>query len=191
MRHVIWLVLFVVLATVFQPNAVVAHGGGKIQVTAEPVEPYLVSVWTNPPVAKAGDLIHVTVGVAEAGDRSFVLDAEVLVEVFVAEESPNSGKTAVITTTATTDRSTNKLFYETDFILPEAELYTIVVTVSNSDGGGEVGFDMPVVAANNRWFGLIGVIVLGAVGVLIMLSQRQEREETAVSSTKQPRRRQG
>ena len=68
------------------PQIVFAHGGGELQITSEPVGPHLVSVWTNPPRARAGEVVHVTVGVAEQGDQSFVLDAEVLVEVFVEGE---------------------------------------------------------------------------------------------------------
>ncbi|MEM7116521.1 MAG: hypothetical protein AAF614_29070 [Chloroflexota bacterium] len=164
------------------PEIVFAHGGGELQITSEPVGPHLVSVWTNPPRARAGEVIHVTVGVAEQEDQSFVLDAEVLVEVFIeGEEEP------VLSTTATTDRSTNKLFYETDFTLPDAALYTVVVTVLNKDGGGEVDFNMPVGAASNRWFGLIGVAALGGVGVLIALSRRKQDEETAVPRKKSRR----
>lgn len=178
----ILLVLFIVLLSF--PESLLAHGGGELQVTAEPVGPHIVSVWTNPPRARADELVHVTVGVASEGDQSFVLDADVLVEVFVEGE-----ETAVISTIATTDRSTNKLFYETDFMLPEASLYTVVVTVSNADGAGEVAFGMPVgAAANNRWFGLIGVAALGLVGILIALSRRQKSELGEMRSPRRPRR---
>lgn len=147
-----WLLLLLLPAVAW------AHGGGDLQVAAEPAGPFAVSVWTNPPTALTNETVHLTVGVAQQGDGAPVLDAVVQVTVLAKSEAT----TAVLTVPATTEQSTNKLFYETDFVLPDSGTYTVVVAVRQAAGEGEVAFDLVVRPASNRWYGWLaaGVVAL-------------------------------
>ena len=56
--------LFLLIICLLPWNTVLAHGGGELQISNAPVGDYQVSVWNNPPTARAGQTIHVTVGIA-------------------------------------------------------------------------------------------------------------------------------
>lgn len=169
--------LFLLLVTLWRvlPTALLAHGGGDIQVNNEPVGPALVSVWMNPPAALTNQPIHITVGLADPTTQAPVLDATVEVTVTAVEATA-----PVLTAAATTAQSTNKLFYETDFVLPDSGTYTAVVVVSNGQGSGEVAFDLVVRPSSNRWYGWLAVGALAAVA-LWAVWQGWRGRQTAVS----------
>ncbi|MCA9953335.1 MAG: hypothetical protein H6657_05380 [Ardenticatenaceae bacterium] len=135
----------------------VAHGGGALQIANAPVADYQVSVWTNPPTARAGQTIHVTVGVAMAGTGEPMLEAEVLATVLDANGQPATSAAA------TTDQSINRLFYEADLGgLPAGE-YELVVRVSGPAGSGPVSVPLSVTPASVLpW-------VLGVVGAVMFV----------------------
>lgn len=173
-----YLVLFLMLATVWwpMPAGLMAHGGGDIQVNNEPVGLFSASVWMNPPTALTNRPIHITVGLAEQATQAPVLDATVDITVFAAEST-----TPLLTASATTAQSVNRLFYETDFALPNSGTYTAVVAVAHSSGSGEVAFDMVVRPASNRWYGWLAVAAVGLVA-LWAVWQGWVARKTAVSS---------
>lgn len=161
---VIWLVL-VGLAGGVRP--LLAHGGGEIKIGREPVGPYKLTVWMNPPQTQPGETIHITVG-ALAEDDSPLLDAAMMVEM---TDVASGG--VIITEPATTERSTNKLFYETDFPAPDEGLYEISVAMTRGDVSGQVSFQTEVKTARNVNWLVIGLVGIGVVlaGALFLASR--------------------
>lgn len=155
MKRMAFMLCLVLLSFYVRP--LLAHGGGEIVVAGEVAGPYRMTVWAAPNVIEAGKTIHITVGLGTAADNAPVLDAGILVEVF----SPESND-LLLSTPATTERSVNKLFYETDFILEQAGAYPVSVVVN--DGEAEVTFNMEVNPATftMNWL-LVGIIGLGLV----------------------------
>ncbi len=134
-----------------------AHGGGEIKIGREPVGPYKLTVWMNPPQAQPGETIHITVG-ALAEDDSPLLDAAIVVQM-----TNVAGGVVVITKPATTEQSTNKLFYETDFPAPDEGLYEISVAMTRGDVSGQVAFQTEVQTKQNVNWLVIGLMGLGVV----------------------------
>lgn len=136
-----------------------AHGGGEIKIGREPVGPYKLTVWMNPPQARPGQTIHITVG-ALAEDDSPLLDAEMVVQMTAVASGA-----VVVTKPATTEQSTNKLFYETDFPAPDEGQYEISVAMTREDVSGQVAFQTEVKTARN-----VNWLVIGLVGVGVVLA---------------------
>ena len=142
-----WLWFHVILLWVLLPYSLEAHGGGQIRVSAVASGPFLLSVWTNPPQAVAGRPLHITVGVSDYVTQGPVLDAQV--EVHVVERETG---TTIVTSFATTDQSTNKLFYETDIVVREPALYQIIVITTRETSVAGVSFELSVnPASQNSW----------------------------------------
>ncbi len=148
-----------------------AHGGGKLQIGNAPIGDYLVSVWNNPPTARAGRTIHVTVGVAQAGTGAPVLDATVMVLIL------NDSAVTVATAPATTEQSVNRLFYEADLPGVPEGVYEMQVMVTGSQSGGEIAFPL-VVEPLLIWPWLVGMV---AGGGAIWLSLRYWRKAAAAT----------
>lgn len=149
-------------------TAVAAHGGGEIQLAFVPVGPYKMTLWLNPPQPQAQQTMHITVGLATPPDDAPMLDAQV--EIVVADAA--NGR-VVLTTAATTAASINKLFYETDFTLPDSGSYRVIARVSGPDGSGSAEFAMTVAPASNTNWLLIG---LGGLGLLFLLALLRARK---------------
>jgi hypothetical protein len=148
------LFILLMLMLLWPTQALLAHGGGLLQVSAEPAGPYKVSVWTSPARLEANNSGHITVSVADEADAP-VLDAAVLVQLQSLETDE------IMSVPATTAQSTNKLFYEADMILPEVGRYSMTIQVNGTEGSGEITFPVEVQpAGNTSWF-LVGFIVLG------------------------------
>ena len=164
--------IFLCLVLLSPVSSLQAHGGGLLRVASEPVGPYKVSVWTSPTRLESGNPGHITVSVGDEADAP-ILDANVLVQMYSAEtgELVSSGL-------ATTAQSTNKLFYESDMILPEIGRYTISVQISGPQGNGTVTFPLEVLpAGNTNWF-LLGFIVLG-LAISMFLFRLWEKQSAA------------
>ena len=147
------------LLLVAQP--VGAHGGGILQIASQPAGPYIVSVWTSPARLEAGEIAHITVGVA-GEDEAPILDAAVLVELASLETE------AVWSAAATTEQATNKLFYEADMQLPENGRYTITIHVTGSQGQGDARFAVEILPKRqNNWIS-VSFIGLGLILSLLM-----------------------
>jgi hypothetical protein len=155
-----------------------AHGGGELQIGNAPIGNYLVSVWNNPPTARAERTIHVTVGVAQAGSGAPVLDATVMVLIL------NDRAETVATAPATTEQSVNRLFYEADLPGVPEGVYEMQVMVTGSQGGGEIAFPL-VVEPVLLWPWLGGIVAAGGAVWLVLRYWRQTavtapRRKTAV-----------
>ena len=134
-----------------------AHGGGEIKIGKEPVGPYKMTVWLNPPTPQAGETMHITVGVL-AEDDAPLLDAAVFMEMI-----DQANGEIVMSGPATTERSTNKLFYEIDFPAPKIGTYEISLQLTRGDVAGQVAFQTEVETANNTNWLVIGLVGVGLV----------------------------
>jgi hypothetical protein len=151
-----------------------AHGGGEVKIGREPVGPYKLTVWMNPPQAQPEETIHITVG-ALAEDDSPLLDAAIDVRLTAVA----TGET-ILTQAATTEQSTNKLFYETDFPAPEEEgLYEISVLMTRGDVAGQVAFQTEVKTVREINWLSIGLVGMGVIlaGALFLASRRVSIED--------------
>lgn len=165
-----WMALLLALA-MCTPLAVHAHGGGELVVTNAPVGEYTVSVWVNPPIPRANEAVHFTVGIAGA-DQAPVLDAAVSIEIRTADLRRVEAFGA-----ATTAQSVNRLFYEADFQNVTPGDYQVDITIEGSDSSGSVTLPLTVAsAAAMRWV----IPVLTAVGVaalaLVLFSWTRQRQ---------------
>ena len=176
-RRLLWLGLLLCLLPL---PRVLAHGGGELMVGNAPIGSYLVSVWVNPPAVQAGQVIHVTVGIAAENTGEPVLDANVAVQ--IVDEAGVTVATAV----ATTEQSINRLFYEADLATLPTGNYEMQVLVTDSAGTGDVAFALEVVP-RTIWSWLVGAAVgLTVIGLVVRSWRRggAVRKGTAV-----PRRR--
>ena len=135
-----------------------AHGGGEIQLANAPIGPYKMTVWLNPPQPQAGKTMHITVGLAAPPNDAPVLDATMQVQITRADTQQ-----IVVTTPATTEQSTNKLFYETDFAVAEVGEYEATILVDAPAGGGSGAFPITVIPAQTTNWLLIGLVALALV----------------------------
>lgn len=160
MRNRILLLLLLLLAV---PPVVLAHGGGTPRLINEPAGPYWISVWSTPDPARVGEL-HLTLGISEPGEGREaglpVLGADVRVRL-----EPGSGvEAAPLTTLATNENSTNKLFYEADLELSAAGAWQVHILVDGPDGQGTATFPLEVSAAQStNW------VLLGGGGVVLVV----------------------
>jgi hypothetical protein len=160
--------LFVgLLVLVVGIRPLLAHGGGEVKIGREPVGPYKLTVWMNPPQAQPGETIHITVG-ALAEDDAPLLDADLVVTM----TNVRTGD-VYITKPATTEQSTNKLFYETDYPAPDKGLYEISVAMTRGDVSGQVAFQTEVQETRNVNWLVIGLVGIGVVlvGALFLASR--------------------
>ncbi|GJM41620.1 MAG: hypothetical protein DHS20C20_19020 [Ardenticatenaceae bacterium] len=164
-------------------NHLLAHGGGELKVGNAPIGRYLVSAWVNPPTVQAGQLIHVTVGIAQESNGEPVLDASV--NVLIMDQNGATVETAV----ATTEQSVNRLFYEADLDPISTGIYEMQVVVTGNEGEGEVSFPLEVVPRSILpWMAgiLAGLIVIGLV---VRSWRRGDAKEGRQRRTAVPRRR--
>lgn len=165
-RFAVSLLLGLLALLMLTGQTAVAHGGGALQIGNAPIADYLVSVWTNPPTARAGQTIHVTVGVALAEDGAPMLEAEVLATILDAAGQPLSSAAA------TTEQSVNRLFYEADLAGVPAGEYELVVAVSGPAGSGPVSVPL-VVNPVSIWPWVVGVAAV-VVFVWVVLGWRKK-----------------
>ncbi len=167
--------LFFVFCFLFFVPSAWAHGGGILVVQNEPVGGYAVSVWMNPPVPRTNETLHMTVGIAGAGQEP-VLDAAVQIDVFEA------GTDILITSAqATTEQSVNRLFYETDFPKIEPGDYDVMVRVDGANGRGEVVFAMEMKPAGGMSWVVAGLVGIGVIAMgVVVLSWRKQKSRGGV-----------
>jgi len=167
-------VLIILFIFFFWITPVDAHGGGVLQAANEPAGPYKVSVWTSPSPFENGRPVHITIGIAGGTEDEPVLDATVQ----VIATSRNTNQT--ISAKATTEQSTNKLFYEADFTLPEQGIYDIQIQVVGAAGEGAIVFEVEALPPGNSSGWMLGFIGLGIVMSFILF--RLWEGQTAVTN---------
>lgn len=171
-----WLILLT-LGGVLLPSAAQAHGGGVPQVTGAAAGGYRVYVWTEPAAPRAGDTMHVTVGVtlpaagADAPAETPVTDAAVTVRFAPADGG------APIVTSATPGVSAGSVYYEVDTPLPRGGNWQVTVDVSGAQGSGSAGFVLPLGEAKANGYGYmaLGVLIVGLGIVLFFLQNRRTK----------------
>lgn len=163
--------LFLLAAYLILPHPVLAHGGGELQISNAPIGAYQVSIWNNPPIARAGQAVHVTVGIAQIDTGEPVLDAAVFVTIL------NERNESVATAAATTEQSINRLFYEADLDGVSPGTYEMQIEVTGSEGNGVLSFPLTVESASFLpW--LAGA---GAAVFVVWLVLRQWRKGAKVT----------
>ncbi|MAT99017.1 MAG: hypothetical protein CL608_17875 [Anaerolineaceae bacterium] len=181
--------LFLFIAFVLSWQTVLAHGGGELQISNAPIGEYQVSVWNNPPTARAGQAIHITVGIARADTGEPVLDAAVSVTIVNERGDP------VTAAAATTEQSINRLFYEADLDGVSSGMYEMQIEVTGSDGSGALSFPLTV-APTSFWPWLVGAAVALLVVWLVLriwrsgtkpAVSRRRTARTEVAETAVPR----
>lgn len=178
-----WMLLAVLLFCLLPFATVLAHGGGELMVGNTLVGSYLVSVWVNPPAPQAGQVIHVTVGLAAESTGEPVLDAGVDVQIL------DKDGVVVATAVATTEQSINRLFYEADLAALPTGNYEMQVFVTGSAGTGDVAFGL-VVVPRTVWPWLVGGgIGLAVIGLIVRSWRRGRAKENGRGRTAVPRRR--
>jgi hypothetical protein len=171
LRSSVFLFLFLFIVFVFSWQTILAHGGGELQISNAPIGRYQVSVWNNPPTARAEQTIHVTVGIARMGTGEPVLDAAVSVTIL------NESGESLATAAATTEQSVNRLFYEADVDGVPAGLYEMQIEVTGSQGSGLLSFPLMVETAPLwPWLAAAGAAVL-----VVWLVLRQWRKGAKVA----------
>ncbi len=144
-----------------------AHGGGEIKIAKEPIGPYKMTVWLNPAQPQTGKTMHITIGVLGEDDAP-VLDAAVAMEM-----TDLATGQVIIARPATTERSTNKLYYETDFPAPDIGTYEISLQLTKDDAAGQVAFQTEVKSAKNTNWLVIGLVGIGVVlAIFLFFSSR-------------------
>ncbi|MEM7332926.1 MAG: hypothetical protein AAF490_12635 [Chloroflexota bacterium] len=145
-------------------TAVLAHGGGKVQLANRLVGECQSTVWLNPSLPRANDVLHITVGISDVNQVT-VLSSEV--EVFIVQNGQ------VITSDfAKTENSVNRLFYEVDFEPQTVGEYEVKLAYEDVDCSGELSFPMQVSPASFVRLYAIGAFVLVG-GFLILRTVRQ------------------
>jgi hypothetical protein len=158
-------------------KSLLAHGVGELQITLEPVGPYLVSVWTYPQRLMIDTPSHITVSVADEAEN-FVLDAEVQVTATLPGTAEN------LSAQATSEQATNKLFYEAYLVFPQIGRYDLTVLINGSQGNGELNFPLEIrEAGQTNWF-LIAFIAVGLVISMIMFRMWERQPNTPVPRRK-------
>ena len=162
--------LFFVFCFLLFVQPVWAHGGGILVLGNKPIGDYAVSVWMNPPVPHTNETLHMTVGIAGT-EQEPVLDANVQIDIFKA-----GGDILIISASATTEQSVNRLFYETDFPKIAAGNYDVVVRVDGAAGSGDVMFEMEMKSASSMSWVVAGLVGMGVIVVgFVMYSWQQQK----------------
>jgi hypothetical protein len=133
------------LSAVFQPLSLARGDAVREQLRRE-VGGYLITVFTSYPF-RAGP-VEVSVFVQDAVTRECVPEARVRVRL-TARESGGSLEDA-----ATTEASTNKLFHDAFFQLPESGWWDVEIAVGGPRGPAHVGFEVRADEAAPRWLEL-------------------------------------
>ncbi|MCP4360077.1 MAG: hypothetical protein GY796_18890 [Chloroflexi bacterium] len=159
-------------------NQANAHGGGTLQLANVPLGECLLSVWSSPPTLRAGSALHITVGLAQTADSQPFLEGVVQVVVYEA-----NGRTPIHNVPATTEQSTNKLFYEADVDALPAGDYRVEVTTTCLETTETVGFNLQVRPSINPLF---VVIPLASTALLagFFIFRNWRKRETAVTPVK-------
>jgi hypothetical protein len=168
------LLIFALAVALIAAGSTAAHGGGELIARSVQAGPYIASVWVNPPGPRAHDPIHFTVGLATPTDGSPVLDAEIQVTMW-----EQGSRVPAVTAPATTEQSINKLFYETDLVVPEAGDYEVEFQISGPSGKGTISLLLAVEAASPVNWLVIGLAGLGLVVVFGWWRMRKIEPEAA------------
>ncbi len=168
MRRLLMAITVCVLVAFLAGLPVLAHGGGKPQLTNEPVGAYLLSAWTSPDPAVVGK-VHVTAALADASSGAAVTEPAIHVT------AAQAGGPAV-EADATHANAAVPIFYEADMELPATGEWQFSLAVAGPAGTGTATFILPVRPAGPNWLPIglvgVGVVLVAAVGWRLLRSRR-------------------
>lgn len=175
--------LFCLLLGLGYSQLTYAHGGGKLQISNQPIGDCLISVWSAPPRARATTPVHITVGVSNNIDNAPVLDATV--DITLRNRSNN---TAVAQTSATTAQSANKLFYEADIDRVPIGNYDSQISVDCLGTTDTLQFILDVSPATNPVYVVGPLIIAASLGAFLFYRSWQGRSTLAPPPQRRPKR---
>lgn len=139
------------------PAPALAHGGGVPQVSKQQAGGYFLYVWTDPAAPRAGETLHVTVGVTLPGEG----DAEIPVTDVAVRVLLEHGEAGAVDVEAKPGAAAGGVFYEADAVMPQAGDWSVRVAVDGAQGAGSVAFVLPVAGgALLPWTWLVAAAVL-------------------------------
>ncbi len=161
------------LVVALLPLVAYAHGGGTPQITGAEAGGYLLYVWSEPAGPRAGDTVHITVGVTAPTDDATaetpVTDAAVTIYF-----NPQSGGTP-LELAASPGASAGAAYYEADTVVPTSGNWQVVVAVDGALGTGSADFVLPVGEAKATGYATMAlgilIIVIG-VGMFVRQNRR-------------------
>lgn len=165
-----WWLFVLLLGALLAPAAARAHGGGEPVITRAEVGPYLLYVWSDPATPRAGETVHITIGVTQpdaSGAETPITDAAVSVRAVTG--AGGSGETQQVA--AAPGANAGGAYYAADMELPEG-LWTLEIEVTPAQGAGATGglasFPLSVGPATSTtwWLVWVGAALL-AVGVAL------------------------
>jgi len=152
-------------ALLFSSTMAAAHTEGVMQLAAEQVGPYMLTVWTSPDPAEVGEL-HVAMAVVLAEDASPVLEADVLVRLTEQDSK------VTFSGSATTENSENKFLHEAILEVDESGTYLVEIFVEGADGGtGEASFPLVIEGGSSLNWPLILLAVAVVVSAVILIGR--------------------
>lgn len=143
------------------PEQILAHGGGIAQISKQPMEQYIVSVWSSPVPPVVGKF-HVTIALTTAENPNQPL----LNQPMTVTLQSLSADLPLITSFPTNEQSANRLMYEADFDLTQDGRWQASLFVGEAKN--PVTFEFDVVKKGQAiplWllliFGVMGIAVIG------------------------------
>lgn len=177
---VILLLLLTMVLTRQEP--LLAHGGGPIQIENEPLGMLQISAWLNPGQPQSHEIVHITVGISD-DQRVPRLDSTVFVEILGTEGRVWQGF-------ATTEQSTNRLFYEADIepLLPGH--YEVMLHIEDALGTGALSFPISVKKGSflSGTYPFIVAGSLAAAGVIVWQRSKRYRQSVSRPTSRRPKR---
>lgn len=155
---------------------VFAHNGGTLQQTGVIAGQYRVWVWSAPNPLVTG-IIHLTISVNLAVADQPVTSAQVVVTLATLADNR-----IVAQAPASTANATNKLFYEADLQVAQADSYLTKISISGDAGNAELQFPLTIGAGERTFWQKItqspaGFLLAGsAVGVMIWAIWRRRQQ---------------
>jgi hypothetical protein len=151
------------------PLVAAAHTNGVMQLAAEPVGPYNLTVWTSPDPVTTAEPLHVAMAVVMAEDAAPVLEADIEVRLTPDDGGP------VISGPATIENSDNKFLHEAILNVESEGNYLVQIAVQGADGGaGQASFPLLVEGGGGvNWTLIVAAVVVVAVVVILILRNRR------------------
>jgi hypothetical protein len=140
--------------------AVALADGGTIRLSRQQGG-YRITVFTSPTPFRAGP-VDISVLVQDAATGNPIPDVRIDVEV-----APHGRPGEAISTRATTEAATNKLYQAAVFTLPEPGWWDVEVVVSGSEGTARVTCEVEAAAALPRWLSLWPWVCWPALAVVL------------------------
>lgn len=163
--------LFTNLITLPIDPTVLAHGGGTPRLTAEPIGPYRLYVWSEPEPWRVGQ-VHLSLAVTMPNPDTTsnqvempVTDVDITVTYTAIGDNGVDTSIEPIVVTAVRQEFLNDFYYEADPVLTREGEWQITVNVNGPEGSGSTQFMMQTFPERSLNWALIG----GAGALLVVI----------------------